>query len=340
MLYNIIGDIHSRTYWKDLVMDNAVNIFVGDYFSPYEYISFENCKNNFLEILEYKKQHPETVLLIGNHDAEYWKIDETYSRHDWDNEKEIYNLFENNKEYFQAAYSIENKVLVSHAGVSYVWYDRYKNHNLSSSAIYLNKDYPKQVKSPYTGELCDVYPVPPTYSKAKSPEDAYKLYMDTYHSTFDENNKKLNIGIFIEWHNKLWKYNKDKEKFEIFSVTPDEVVEFINKIWNENPGAFGFRKNANFDDYCGTSDRQSPIWIRPETLKSVNIFLYTKYWQIFGHTQLLYQYGNLTNSKIKNIIIDKKNKLVYTDIQSHGKISIIYNSENENIYLNSIKNKK
>ena len=27
MLYNIIGDIHGRTYWKNLVMDNAVNIF-------------------------------------------------------------------------------------------------------------------------------------------------------------------------------------------------------------------------------------------------------------------------------------------------------------------------
>ena len=345
MLYNIIGDIHGRTYWKNLVMDNAVNIFVGDYFSPYGYISFDDCKTNFLEILEYKKHHPETVLLIGNHDAEYWRFkeyNEAYSRHDLENEKEIYNLFEENKEYFHAAYSIENKVLVTHAGVSYVWYDRYKNHNLAYSAIYLNTDYPKQTTSPYTGELSDVYPVPPTYSDAKSPGEAYKMHMDAYHSAFAEDNKKPRNGTFIEWQDKLWKYNKEKDKFEIFSVTPDEVAEFVNKLWEEKPSAFTFKDNANYDDYCGTSDRQGPMWIRPETLNSVNIFLYTDYWQIFGHTQTLFHYDelNLTNSKIANIIIDKKNKLVCADIQSHGARSIIYNSENEDIYLNDREENK
>ena len=92
MIYNIIGDIHGRIYWKNLVMDNAINIFVGDYFSPYGSFLFDNIKKNFLEIIEYKKQHPETILLIVNHDAEYWKFkvdNEAYSRHDWENEKEI-----------------------------------------------------------------------------------------------------------------------------------------------------------------------------------------------------------------------------------------------------------
>ena len=344
MLYNIIGDIHGRTYWKNLVMDNVINIFVGDYFSPYEYISFNDCKNNFLKIIEYKKQHPETILLIGNHDAEYWRFKEyheTYSRHDWDNEKEIYDLFEENKEYFQAAYSIENKVLVTHAGVSYVWYDRYKNHNLAYSVIYLNKDYPKQAESPYTRKLADVYPVPPTYSEAKSPEEAYKMHMDAYHSAFVEDNKKPQSGTFIEWQDKLWKYNKEKEKFEIFSVSPDEVAEFVNKLWEVKPTAFTFKDNANYDDYCGTSNRQGPMWIRPETLKSVNVFLYTDFWQIFGHTQMLYHFDelNLTNSKISNIIINKKNKLVCVDIQSHGARSIIYDSEKDNIYLNDKETK-
>jgi hypothetical protein len=346
MLYNIIGDTHGRTYWKDLVMDNAINIFVGDYFSPYGYISFNDCKTNFLEILEYKKQHPETILLIGNHDAEYWKFKEyheAYSRHDHVNEKEIYDLFEENKEYFQAAYSIENKVLVTHAGVSYVWYDRYKNNNyLAYSAIYLNTDYPKQTISPLSGELSNVYPIPPTYSKAKSPEEAYKMYIDTYHSAFVDNNKKPHAYTFIEWQDKLWKYNNEKEKFEIFSATPDKIAEFVNKLWEERPSTFTFKANANFNDYCGTSDKQGPMWIRPETLKSVNVFLYTDYWQIFGHTQTLHQYDelNLTKSKIENIIIDRKNKLVCADIQSNGARSIIYNSENEDIYLNDREENK
>ena len=91
MIYNIIGDIHGRTYWKNLVIDNAINIFVGDYFSPYGSFPFDDIKKNFLEIVEYKKRHPETILLIGNHDAEYWKFkvyNEAYSRHDLENEKE------------------------------------------------------------------------------------------------------------------------------------------------------------------------------------------------------------------------------------------------------------
>lgn len=67
MKYNVIGDIHGRVCWKELIISNAINIFVGDYFSPYDDISFEDCKKNFLEIIEYKKEHPETVLLYGNH---------------------------------------------------------------------------------------------------------------------------------------------------------------------------------------------------------------------------------------------------------------------------------
>lgn len=39
--YNIIGDIHGRTCWKDLVREDCVNIFVGDYFDPYDGIQFE-----------------------------------------------------------------------------------------------------------------------------------------------------------------------------------------------------------------------------------------------------------------------------------------------------------
>ena len=39
--YNIIGDIHGMTNWKMFVKDDAVNVFLGDYFDPYTNISFE-----------------------------------------------------------------------------------------------------------------------------------------------------------------------------------------------------------------------------------------------------------------------------------------------------------
>ena len=52
---------------------------------------------------------------------------------------------------------------------------------------------------------------------------------------------------------------------------------------------------------------------------------------------MLYHFDelNLTNSKIENIIIDRTNKLVCVDIQSHGARSIIYDSKKDNIYLNN-----
>jgi len=67
--YNIIGDIHGRTCWKNLVREDGVNIFVGDYFDPYGYVPQVERMANFQDIMEFKRQHPETVLLYGNHDG-------------------------------------------------------------------------------------------------------------------------------------------------------------------------------------------------------------------------------------------------------------------------------
>ena len=69
--YNIIGDIHGRDAWKRLVDESCINIFVGDYFDPYDRIHFMDLQYNFMEIIEYKKKHPENVVLLyGNHDYE------------------------------------------------------------------------------------------------------------------------------------------------------------------------------------------------------------------------------------------------------------------------------
>ena len=34
--YVVIGDIHCRDNWKRLILKDAVHVFVGDYFSPYD----------------------------------------------------------------------------------------------------------------------------------------------------------------------------------------------------------------------------------------------------------------------------------------------------------------
>ena len=218
MKYNIIGDIHARTVWKELVIDDAVNIFVGDYFSPYFPYPFEEQEKNFLDIIQYKKDHPQTILLVGNHDEDHWHICEGYSRHDNVNLPRIQKLFADSADLFQAAYSIENKILVTHAGVSSWWYNR----RVLKKVSMFNDEMDEQVR---------------------------------------------------------------------LTLDPDTVANEVNKAWLDNPVTnFSFRHNCRFSDYYGTSEFQSPMWIRFEGLRptdpefSFNIFKHSDYIQVYGHT--------------------------------------------------------
>ncbi len=126
--YNIIGDIHGRDAWKRLVSEDYINIFVGDYFDPYSRIPFEALKRNFLEIIEYKKEHNDkVVLLYGNHDMDYLPcIFERNNRYDEVNAQRIQELFILNEDLFAGiAYAIGDTYLVSHAGVTNVWKSTY-----------------------------------------------------------------------------------------------------------------------------------------------------------------------------------------------------------------------
>ena len=126
--YNIIGDIHGRNCWKQLVDEHCVNIFVGDYFDPYDLILFDELSNNFLEILELKKRIPDkVVLLYGNHDYDYLPgIDEKTKRYDSWNAQAITKLFVESSHLFEGiAYAIGEEYLVSHAGVTKRWLDKY-----------------------------------------------------------------------------------------------------------------------------------------------------------------------------------------------------------------------
>lgn len=122
--YNIIGDIHGRDAWKQIVDDNCINVFVGDFFDPYEYFPIETMERNFLEITEYKQKHMDkVVLLYGNHDMCYLPdVFERTNRYDRTNAIRIRQLFETTKELFYGvAYPIGDDYLVSHAGVTYQW---------------------------------------------------------------------------------------------------------------------------------------------------------------------------------------------------------------------------
>ena len=128
-MYNIIGDIHGLDHWKQLVREDATNIFVGDYFDSKDGKSQEEIIANFKDIIAFCKSHQETVLLYGNHDLNYLLDRDYKSRFSRPEYREQYQqLFAETELFFYGvAYAIDDKTLVSHAGVTKEWYEKYIN---------------------------------------------------------------------------------------------------------------------------------------------------------------------------------------------------------------------
>lgn len=126
--YNIIGDIHGKTNWKELIDEDCINIFVGDYFDPYEWIPIDALCDNFMEIIALKQRMPDkVVLLYGNHDYAYLpKVRERNSRYDERNAKAIASMFVENQDLFHGvAYAIDEDYIVTHAGITKGWKNKY-----------------------------------------------------------------------------------------------------------------------------------------------------------------------------------------------------------------------
>lgn len=123
MTYNLIGDIHGRNSWRQLVRTDMINIFLGDYLDPYDRDNLQADSteyDNLQDIIRFKQQHPETILLLGNHDLHYlW--DEHYSRYNDEHAERYAQLIREHLHLFQAAYAIGDRLLVTHAGVTRPW---------------------------------------------------------------------------------------------------------------------------------------------------------------------------------------------------------------------------
>ena len=131
----IIGDIHGRTIWKNIVekeKDSDLFIFLGDYVDSYSLVTPGAQVNNFIDILNFKLTNPEKVtLLIGNHDLHYitdcratrWSIKTQELLNDL-NFKELIN---NNV--LQACKNVKHvtDMWFTHAGLSNTWL---RNHRL------------------------------------------------------------------------------------------------------------------------------------------------------------------------------------------------------------------
>jgi UDP-2,3-diacylglucosamine pyrophosphatase LpxH len=123
----LIGDIHGRPYWKQIIeqeQDADRFVFVGDYFDSFT-ISGGDQLNNFLDIIAFKKAtDKEVILLLGNHDYHYYPgIDETStSGYQTLLAFGIKIIVDGHKEHLQVAYQFDDFVC-SHAGLSSVWLD-------------------------------------------------------------------------------------------------------------------------------------------------------------------------------------------------------------------------
>lgn len=127
----IIPDVHGRLFWKDIISrkdEFEKIIFLGDYLDPYDFerVTKEQALDNFREILDFKKDNSDKVILLqGNHDVSYsLSRDCCNCRCDYENYNEIQKLFRDNFDLFELFYKFEQKdklFLFSHAGIADEW---------------------------------------------------------------------------------------------------------------------------------------------------------------------------------------------------------------------------
>lgn len=139
----IIPDVHGRTFWRDAVRSypELPIIFLGDYIDPYtmyDGIMPDDALEEFVEILEFKKQNMDRVtLLLGNHDVHYICTSLRCSRKDYVNQSRIEKLYLENMELFELAHSVRTETmsyLLTHAGVLNGWLENHLPEADSSDA--------------------------------------------------------------------------------------------------------------------------------------------------------------------------------------------------------------
>jgi len=147
----ICGDIHGRTNWQEWIKESYDKIiFLGDYVDHWTYTNVE-ILDNLKNIIQFKKDNlDKVILLLGNHDLQYLY---RYDSHGCSGFRvkayfDLHDIFNQNKELFQAAYQIDN-YLFTHAGLSNLWFtNEYPfSPSLDQIAESLNDSFKHNVKS-------------------------------------------------------------------------------------------------------------------------------------------------------------------------------------------------
>lgn len=122
----VISDIHGNGLWKDIVEKENFDkvVFLADYFDSHDNISAAVQIHNFNEIIYFKEQYPDKVILLfGNHDFHYRRgAKNHYSGyneiHAFDIQEVLHNAMD--KEYLQMCH-IDGYNLFVHAGITRTW---------------------------------------------------------------------------------------------------------------------------------------------------------------------------------------------------------------------------
>ena len=122
----LLGDTHGINLWKEIIKLETPDrvVFIGDYFDSFT-VKGPDQINNFLDIIEFKKQSKVPVtLLIGNHDHHYYPgVDDSgTSGYQTLLAPSIKYVVNENKQYLQAAYQV-GEFVFTHAGLSSEWLD-------------------------------------------------------------------------------------------------------------------------------------------------------------------------------------------------------------------------
>lgn len=122
----VLGDIHGRQSWKDILSNEEWDrvVFVGDYLDTHEEITGTEQLYNLKAIIELKKTSEKPViLLIGNHDHHYLPGIQggNTSGYQPRMRPSFEQVFTENPDMFQMAFCDEHNNLMTHAGVTLSW---------------------------------------------------------------------------------------------------------------------------------------------------------------------------------------------------------------------------
>ena len=159
----VIGDVHGRNIWKDIVNDNYdadCFVFLGDYVSTHDRryadpnIQIDNLKD-ILDFAEFENAMTpgRVILLRGNHDMQHlgyhWAQCSGINWHVQDAMMNMRERFLNNTQWVY----VDGNIVYSHAGLSEVWMER----NELTDPIQVNDLEPSKVFGFSPCKLSDYY---------------------------------------------------------------------------------------------------------------------------------------------------------------------------------------